>query len=391
MPIDIAVPGDPAAVRGVATWLRATFALAVSSYTDNLTAARTTAGADWDGDASWGFQSVMTTLATHGDDLDLDAQNAATGLDGYAAALETAQKDMAAVRTAATLAGLVVVADQIMDPGPGPVVVLRGPTLGGVPPARTAATLDRHAAELAAHDAKVAAYAQAETDTATIAKFRADAIAAIKTIPDATAIRWGLVSGTFVGAFQGVAYSTQVTVLKDRLAALALEVGRQEARYNATWTPAERIFQENLRAIKASELRAVAEGLEQSPHSRYGRLWGGRLPMIGTAVTIVGIGWDVHNGKDVSTALVGATFATVTAMGTAALLTLAAAPVVLVAVGSTVVAIAAGWTAEWLWENAVSDEVKAKVDDGAEWVADQVKSVGAGIADGASFVWGLVS
>lgn len=388
MPIDTAVPGDPVAVRAVATWLRSTFALAVSSYTDNLTAARTTAGADWDGDASWGFQSVMTTLTRHGDDLDTDAQAAATGLDDFAAALETAQKDMAAVRTAATLAGLVVVSDQIHEPGPAPVAS-RGPLVVGATSSRAATPFDRHVVTLAEHDAKVAAYAQAETDTATIAKFRADAIAAIKSIPDATAVRWGLVSGTFVGAFQGFSYSTQTKNLAKHTSRLAKRVELLDLRYQASWTPSERVFQETLRSSAASELRVASEELKQSRYSRAGRLWGGRLPVIGTAVTLVGIGWDVHNGKDVSTALVGATTATVTGMVVA--FAFATGPVVLVAIAATGLGITLGWTAEWFWENGVSEDVKAKVDDGVDWAADKVRATGTWIADGASFMWELVT
>ncbi|PFG34626.1 WXG100 family type VII secretion target [Sanguibacter antarcticus] len=388
MPIDTAVPGDPAAVRAVATWLRTTFALAVSGYTDNITSARTTAGADWDGNASWGFQNVMTTLATHGSDLDADAQTAATGLDTYATALETAQATMAAVRTAATLAGLVVVAEQIHAPGPAPVAP-RGPVLVGATSSRAATPFDRPTVDLVAHEMKVAAYVKAEDDAVTVAAFRADAIAAIKTIPDATAVRWGLVSGTFVGTFRGIAYGVRVSTLKDRGTVLTNDVKVLESRYVNARTVQERAFQENLRASKASELRVLTEDLKQSPHSRTGRLWAGRLPIVGTAVTLAGVGWDVHEGKSVSTALVGAVVATGT--GIAVTVVFASGPVVLVAIAATGTAIALGWTAEWFWEKTVSEDVRASIDDGFEWVADSAKATGSWIADGTSSAWGLVT
>lgn len=389
MPIDTTVTGDAAAIRTTATWLRSTFAPAVATYSDGLTSARTTAGSDWDGTASYGFQAVALTLSGNGDDLDLDAQGAATALDSFADALESTQESLMTLRATARAAGLTLTTDQILEPGTAPVVPAVPPDDGSATPQQ----VSRYQAAVTAsavHAAASAAYAQAETDAVTIGDFFEDALAALKSVPDATAVRWGLVSSTFVASFTAAALTFRASTLRASADLLRESAAAAETRYLTAGNALERAFQENLRYDARSAADDLVRHADDLDVGRWSRMFAGKLPVVGTAVTIAGIGWDVHNGKDVSTAVVGATAGTLATIGTVATVSFFGGPVGWGVGAGVIVGIGTAWAAEWAWENVVSDDVKKKVDEGIDWVADTAKGVGSSIADGASSAWNAI-
>ncbi|WP_431306173.1 WXG100 family type VII secretion target, partial [Mycobacterium hubeiense] len=87
MPIDTKVEGNPEAVRSTAEWLRSTLASKISHTVDQIHGARTTASADWRGDAGDAFVARMTSGATKAEGLETAVANGAQAIDNYAAPL----------------------------------------------------------------------------------------------------------------------------------------------------------------------------------------------------------------------------------------------------------------------------------------------------------------
>jgi len=99
-----------------------------------------------------------------------------------------------------------------------------------------------------------------------------------------------------------------------------------------------------------------------------GRSFGGKLPVVGLVITAASVGYDIHEGKSASTAIVGATVGNAVATGAVALggaaAAAAGAPVILVVVAAVGIGALASWGAESAWTAWVSDDVRKKIDDG---------------------------
>lgn len=116
----------------------------------------------------------------------------------------------------------------------------------------------------------------------------------------------------------------------------------------------------------------------------------GKVPVLGTALTGVSIGLDVHNGAPVDRAVVSGLAGFGAAVGTGALIG-SAIPVPVVgtvagAVGGAVVGVITSGLVD-----AAYDPVKDWAVDGAGAVGDAAQSVGGTLADGAGSVGGFLN
>jgi hypothetical protein len=114
--IDTHIPGDPASIRAVATWLRSSLSAGVSDATTRLYRARSTAASGWVGTAGSAFGSRMTSAGSAGDMIAADAEWLSTSFNTYADALHTAHAGMRRARKLARDAGLTVTNNFIQAP-----------------------------------------------------------------------------------------------------------------------------------------------------------------------------------------------------------------------------------------------------------------------------------
>jgi hypothetical protein len=139
--------------------------------------------------------------------------------------------------------------------------------------------------------------------------------------------------------------------------------------------------------MKASALDGEVADLERI---------GGRIPVLGLAISATGVGWDIAHGKPVGKAVFSGTLGTAAAIGIDVLATSAveSAGVIAAAVtpiGAAIVAGAlAGVAADYAWDHWVPSDVKNKIDDGLKaaghGVVSVVKSAGHDLASAAKSV-----
>lgn len=144
MSVDTEITGQPGSVESAADWLRDRLAAKLDDAADRLNQARRDAASSWDSEAGEQFAASMTQGRSTVDDLETATKAMADDLDDFAAKLRSCQQDMQAIRSEASAAGLTVSGFVIQDPGPGPAR----------PPDGFVGT----ESEVAAHNARVAAY-----------------------------------------------------------------------------------------------------------------------------------------------------------------------------------------------------------------------------------------
>lgn len=118
--LDTEIEGSASTIRSVATWLRGDLEVGLSDLGDTVATQRSTAQGDWDGEAATAFSGRASTLATSADDGARISRAVAGDVDVLATALETAQREMGRVRTAARAGDLVVDGFRVRNPGAGP-------------------------------------------------------------------------------------------------------------------------------------------------------------------------------------------------------------------------------------------------------------------------------
>lgn len=118
--LDTEIEGSAAAIRSVSTWLRADLGAGFSDLGDTVSAHRSAARGDWDGEAATAFVSRAAALATAADEGAGTSTALAADVDALATALNNAHEAMAGVRSLAASGGLVVDGFLVRNPGPGP-------------------------------------------------------------------------------------------------------------------------------------------------------------------------------------------------------------------------------------------------------------------------------
>ncbi|MBO1753158.1 hypothetical protein J4G33_15210 [Actinotalea sp. BY-33] len=375
MPIHTEIQGSPTQVRAVATWTRSTLATATGSYADSVTSVRRDAGSDWEGDASDAFRASMLRLVTRADDVEAAARESATELDAFADALDAAQSGMATVRTTAAAAGLRVTPSQVLEPGPAPWVPARPPSDGSAPQGQVLAynrAVDAHDEHLSLALAYNAAVDEA-----------ADVLRAFQTAIDAFGVflrkvftAWQSYVDTAVLATE-LALKRHIGDMRSYAEDLRAAAARAEDAYlRSPGGSTEAQFQERLRLQSTREADTVLRNADELSSGRLARLFGGKIPVVGTVVTVAGVGYDVSQGASPSGAIVGAAAG---ALATAGVVAVVGGPVGAVAAVGIVAGVGAGMLAEAAWNAWVPDDVKAKIDQGIE---DTVNATTDALSDG---------
>lgn len=409
---DTDLPGDPASISAVASWLRDAVAAGSTAYADAVFAARSRASSAWTSEASTGFQRRLTTLGTSSDGLATAAGALATEVDALAAALDSAQAQMAEARATAAAGGLAVTGTVIHGPGAAP------PSVAALPADATPAEADVHQRAVAA----------VESYNATVAAWSA----AVATADDADQ-GWREAVDRFTATWQ--AKGDDVSSLLQDLFTSAAEVGIQ-VRISRWFRDASETFKHEAamwRRIASSYIDADGRFTGTNPDDYYdalrraddfdakagdaargAELEGSRLAtkvgkgffVLGVAATGWGIYQDMQDGESAAQATasnaggflagVGAGAAVGAAVGSIVPGPGTAVGAVVGAVVGTGVGIVTSGAIDSMWENGVDSvgDVGDAVADGWGELTDTVGAVGdltsdagSAISDGVSGAW----
>lgn len=213
MAIDTEIKGSPASIEGAAAWVRDTLGTAVSTSSDRMARARSTAASDWDGEAGRAFVGRIGSAVGKVDGLERSASSVASGLEAYAGRLASLQHRMAAIRGAAQAAGLTVTAYVIADPGPGPADP--GPAPAGLISPAAAQAYDAAVTAWNAHQDKIRAYNRAAADAAEV---RAELTTAAEGLTDEyrglEGPEWLLNAADVAGGFAGATMQFNSSALR---------------------------------------------------------------------------------------------------------------------------------------------------------------------------------
>ncbi|MCV7068248.1 hypothetical protein H7H51_25615 [Mycolicibacterium farcinogenes] len=351
MPIDTKVEGDPNAVRSVANWIRSTLASKVSLTVDQLHTARTTASADWKGDAGDAFVARLTSGTPKAEGLETAIGSSAQAIDNFATELQRAQSDMQKVRDKAAAAGLTISGFTIQDPSPV-----------------TAEKMDAYAAALT------------ETEAARlIEKLAGDTV---KNVWADITSKWFLVVGDLInGVAGGLLAETHVSLLNGKADFLKGEAAKflDLAKSAPPGTPAAQIYrdfdQSRIFAQHADDALKAADDA---------KVKAGRLGLkVGGALAVAGIAYDIAHGKDVDQAIVsggvgfGASVLAGAAIGTA--IPVPVVGTVVGALGGAVVGVFASGAVDSLYQNA--GDVGQAIKDGFSAVGDTGEAIGGLVGD----------
>ncbi|HEY0541633.1 MAG TPA: WXG100 family type VII secretion target [Actinoallomurus sp.] len=343
MTIDIEVKGDPTALRTTASWL-GTAGGTVHTAGTQVYGARADSTAGWHGRAADGFRGAMTHIGGKIDQLTGKMTATGAALTAHAASLDTVRSRMTMARQVAVDGGLTVTATAIMPPGPAPAAP------GTLKPNATAAERTAHANATAAQNAyvsQVRAYQQAgqivtgarTTETTS----QRNLLGSLSSQFDWT---MALDTGGSVIAF-GIERGSKFRVDERHLANLATRAARLStsthlssaqrldavakfAKYSVAAQEARAATENNLLHRFSARLpqwaktgltftaggRApapTAGGLRPSGPApantalkvaKYATKIGGKVPVVGVAITAVGVGVDIANGEDPTKAVV---------------------------------------------------------------------------------------
>lgn len=281
MSIDTKIEGNPGSIRASAAWLNTSLATAVDQSVTDLFSARDEAESGWQGDAGPAFHGKIDAGGRKANDLHGGILTAAGAFNSYADDLTTAQSGMERARDIARQGGLQLQGDTILDPGTGPAA----PTL----PIATATpdqvqTYDTQVTAYNDHQAKLTAYAQAETQAKwarSVGDFAKDTLSNV--LGDLKSKPFIAASDFATDGIVGALFEKHVSILKAQSKALAEESETAIARYLKT--PG------GTAESKALNLQSWAKYLESDDWERnalkISNKVEARLPLIGLAITAV--------------------------------------------------------------------------------------------------------
>jgi uncharacterized protein YukE len=397
MPINAKIEGSPTNIHTTSTWLRSQLQSGVHDCGTQVYKARTDAEGGWQGDASSGFQAKMSSGGQAIDGLHTDVGTLSQSFDNYADGLHTAQAGMQRAKDIATQGGLTVNGDTIEDPGAAPAAAQPLPTDGSATPQQVQA----HTTAVQAgqdHQRKVTAYAQAkeEADQSNGVLGKAKT-AAEQVWEDLTGKKY-IHASEFTNGVGGHLIEIQKNTLKAEAASLRSEAAKFEDNYlHSPGGSAQAKLNEELRfnnMMKASDVDGDVGDLARI---------GGKIPVVGLAISAAGIGWDIAHGKPPGKAIFSGALGTAAAFGVEAAAGAGAealgAGALLAATGPVglgiVAGVGVGILADYAWDHWVPGDVKDKIDDGLTTaghdVAGAAKTVGKDIGGAAKSVGHFVS
>ena len=350
MTIDTKIEGDPNSIHSAAAWLRSSLASKVSHTGDVIQTARTTAMADWHGEAGDAFAARMASGATKVDGLKIAIDNGAQAIDAFAADLQRAQSDMQTIRDTAMNAGLSVDGFIIQD-------------------AVEDATIDAYNAALHAAEA-----------ARTMEKLSADTF---KNAWMDLRTKWFFVVSDLINGGAATLADLHVSTMLKHSKFMAEESAKAMnlAKSAPPGTLASTIYRDvDYARSLANEADEIAKNAENT------KAKAGRIGFkVGGALAAAGVVYDIANGKDVDQAIVsgaagfGASVAAGALLGTA--IPVPVLGTALGALGGAAVGIFASGAVDSLYQNGIGS-LGSAISDGATAVADAGKAVG-GLAKGA--------
>lgn len=269
MPIETRLDGRPEEVHATARWLRDRLGFEVEAGATASATVRADAENGWRGSAGTAFQNrVAETSTTAGG---LHAQIAATSdhLTAYANQLATAQRHMANAREIAADAGLTVDGFTIADPA-------------------------------ASHQRQVDAYLLAESEARradTAWRFGADIL---KNMADDVRQKWPLAIADTVNGTAGGFLATHIDILRKHGDEALEQAKKLEGHYLKSSGGSV-----HSRSLVKSISDEVLDGqAAQRQATSLGKRFAGKIPIIGAAITVAGVGYDIHQGKPAVKAIV---------------------------------------------------------------------------------------
>ncbi|RMI13323.1 hypothetical protein [Cellulomonas triticagri] len=383
MPIHTLISGSPTEVQSVADWIGSHFTPAVAEYGTAFVSVRRTAAAEWDGDASDGFCSVASTIVDRTDEVEQAARDTTEAFSAYATALRTAQDEMSALRASVAVSGLTLSSTSILEPGRAPLVPARPPTDGSATTAQIRA-YDAAVESSNAHAALVTRYNSAVDEAGAIVAAYQSALDALGSFV-VKAVSWTSWVDVAVIATEET-FKRYISGTRDYITNLQQTARLAEEAYlRSPGGSVEAHFQERLRAAATNQADELARHADELSAGRLARLFGGKLPVVGTIVTVAGIGYDISTGTPPSSAVVSGVAGAVAAAGTVALVS---GPVGWVAAAGVLAGVAVGMGSQWMWENWVPEDFRRKVDEGIE---DVWNATTGAVSDGWNALTGGVS
>ncbi|WP_020669575.1 WXG100 family type VII secretion target [Amycolatopsis nigrescens] len=401
MPLDTEVKADPGSIRGVADWLTARSG-DTHGAGGQVYGARGDSEGTWRGPASDGFRSTMTQAGQKIDELAGDLTATSTALKTHADDVDTVKARMSQAIEIARSGGLTINGHIIEDPGPAPADPIPLPT--DKPPTPQQQQIHDSATQAqSAYALKVQRFTEAS----------GVAVEAKGTLNQSQSVLNKFVSGyAEKGVFNMSDIATGLTAAvadrtsKFRASARAMDPGiDRAARYakSGRMNPfaqarADALEIERRLAQQAENTKAVATRtarmVDKLPNGVKGALektlaFGkhaddianpllrgstrvlGKLPVVGLAITGLGVGYDISQKKDVTTSVAsGAGGFVAGALATAAVSSMGG-PVGWAVAGGALVSAGVGFAIEEWGDDAVE-----AVGDAAGWVGDKVGDAG---------------
>jgi uncharacterized protein YukE len=391
VPINTRIAGSPTSIHSTATWLRSRLQTGVHDCGSQVYKARTDAEGGWQGDASSGFQTKMGDGGKVIDGLHSDVGTLSQSFDQYADGLHTAQAGMQRAKDIALRGGLTVNGDTIEDPGSAPTAPQSLPTDGSTTPQQ----VQQYNSAMQAvqdHQLKVVAFNQAKEQADWANRIFDDAKSAGETVWEDLFSKKYIHATEFTNGVAGHLIDIQNKTLKAEAESLRTDAAKFEDNYlNSPGGSDQAKLNEELRfnnMMKASALDGEVSDLARI---------GGKIPVLGLAISATGVGWDIAHGKPVGKAIFSGTLGTGAAIGTEVLTASAVAEstgIIVAAVTPVGAAILAGAlvgvAADYAWDHWVPSDVKNKIDDGlnaaGHAVVNVAKSAGHDLASAAKSV-----
>lgn len=409
MPLDTEVKGDPTSIRASADWL-GNASTGVQGSGDQTQRANGASETGWVGAAGDGFRRLATRMRRSIDDLAHDLSGTRDALDTHAGDLDEVNREMAHARQIATTAGLTVTPTAILEPGPAPAPP------GALPANATPAqrgTHDQAVAAGQAHARQAQAYQQAQDIVYRARDKETESQGALEQYLNGLAEKSPFTIASLGRSFAGTSINRTSKFREkaqrfgeaaERRAGLAQRGGLWNRMKNTVAKNVDEWRQE--RALARATPTAWSRGLDKLPapvktgltaslgdlpflpedpagFAKVGSKFLKNVPVAGLAITAVGVGYDIHNGKD-----------PVEAVSSAAGATAAGAAVGMVVGGpvGVVLGAAAGMGVGYLIDHnwgGISDAGRT-VGHAAADVGKGIGHVGEDIGSGAKKVWDSV-
>ncbi|MFC9894534.1 WXG100 family type VII secretion target [Nocardia sp. NPDC127579] len=349
MSIDTEVDGDPTSIRAVGAWLRDTLASQLASSADDLAKVKVLADSAWEGEAGDAFSTKMQNTVTKTDEFVAKVRGYATEFDNLANQVQQAQSDMETIRKNASTAGLSVKENVIEKPGEG------------------------NADKIAAYNTA----AQAAEEVRGKVSFWGSTW---KNMQNDVKDKWFVVVGDMVNGAVGTLFTKHSSTLLANSAVLSSDALKTliEAKNAPAGTPRAVLY----RDVDWSRqlFKNAGEALDDAARAKAS---GAKIGLrVGGALAVVGVAYDIYNGKDPEQAIVSGVggFAASVAAGAAigSFIPVPVAGTAVGAVGGAVVGLFTSGAIDSMYTNGLS--LSSAVDGGANALGGAGKAIGGGVS-----------